>query len=783
MTAGVGLALAPPALANSSAGVSEEVFREHFEDGGWAVNYGAWNVVDGRLEVLSSVENGFEEPGIGPQGGLFSPPFRVDFDLAFLTDDVGTYAGRHAGVLLANKVGNRQDAGVNGYTAGFASRSWAGYRFQRSVDGQVSDITGTLQGPAAPVGTWRHWSVEVGASELVLHVDGQRIGSQAVAWGGPVALTFWTGTFGGKTAVDNVVIQHGNGAVLFRDRFDGAGVAGWDSLSGDWWVASGALRVLANSCDCATQEPDIGVSALTLRPPFEVEFDLAFLSEAGWFAGKHAGLLLADTLGSRFDADVTGFAVGYADRWGTGGTGYRLQRIVNGVEGPGTPFSGGASPSVGAWHHWKVRVDESGLTLAIDGTVLGTAPADLGRSPVHMTFWTGTNGGIVALDNVVVRAAPELTAERVAAIVEEDGGRTRGLLMDVLAILGEAIRGVQMQVTVLSQDVARGFSDVLRAVRGVQKTLDDMGLTEPLDVRLAAPPSGNPWPGAYFATVQLRGQLVYADLEPLVDGKETSSISVTSLGTPGLYVIHVPPGRWDLGSHALTVRAVLQDHHGSATIWHGLGLSPPGTDPQGDALGAAGATAEAAGASLQHGAKAVENLITPPESSVPQRVELLSVSQDVPRHGTSAPGIDAPVAQLVGAPEPGGDYRLTWAVTDRAGGSVALPAVGMLPPLELSLVSLPPTDLETPALRVEVHAAYTFDAAAAPCVAGQAGSCVAAPFPASPAWIASSGVSASLDLTIRVLDSDGNVVEERTLSVPLAGQALGWAFKSLPADA
>jgi hypothetical protein len=414
-------------------------------------------------------------------------------------------------------------------------------------------------------------------------------------------------------------------------------------------------------------------------------------------------------------------------------------------------------------------------------------------------------------DGLATRSAVEAHADRVLEAVGDDvatarrdlladGADTRSVVESqadrVIAQVGADIASLAASVAAgfsrvtaaldgLAASVGQGFTDVLVAVGAVeaeveevQSTLEQLDLTDPLEVHLAAPPGPAGWDGPFFATVLQRGQLVDATLTLLLDGVEEPRAKVTSTVRPGLYIIEVPTGREATGSHALTVLARLGDHHGAATAWYGLGLTKPGADPEGDAAGAV-AKADAVVQEAAYPVRAgLSNATLPPERREVVEVVLLDVSHALPPHAASVPGAEAAVASIKGGPDANGDYSVTWKVADRTSGSVALPGLGLLPPAQVALLSVPETSVEIPAYRVELQASYRFDRAAPPCIVQAPSGCLRAPAPASPDWALEAGTS--LRLVIRLVDGKGSTVVERSVEVPLAGQVLGWATASAP---
>lgn len=324
----------------------------------------------------------------------------------------------------------------------------------------------------------------------------------------------------------------------------------------------------------------------------------------------------------------------------------------------------------------------------------------------------------------------------------------------VLAAIDDLSGQVEAGFAGLSQDLARGFG-------ALGARFDEAERTEPLEVTITSPPGLAGSRGPFYVTVALRGELVAADLVVLLDGAPAPAVQTTPLDAPGLYLVAPDPDGRDAGSHAFTVLASKERHRGAATTWFGLGVLPPGAEEEASDL--------------------VDDLTKAPAPGPMTEVRLLDVRQGLPGQSAETPGIEREVASLQGAPDEGGDYVLQWDIAGRASGALALPQAGLVPPVALSLVRLPPVGAQTPEVGVELLVSYRYDAAAPRCVLATGDGCVTLPAPPSPGWLGGPGVTAVLHLEARLVDGDGNVLVERSVDVPLAGQVLGWAMPVVPA--
>lgn len=396
-------------------------------------------------------------------------------------------------------------------------------------------------------------------------------------------------------------------------------------------------------------------------------------------------------------------------------------------------------------------------------------------------------------------------------VIKDDGGDTRALVDqrsdDIVRLLGDGFSRTLAAIADLKEVVVTGFADVLGAVEEVrlsvergfaetlrtmktrfdgvdgrlqhlQDTVDEVRDTDPLSVSIAGAPGPQGAAGPFFVTVLQRGQMVGADLTVLVDGAVAESATVDTAGTAGLYKVTLGDGRLAAGSHALTVVAQADRHHGAATTWYGLGLLPPGTEAEVEAAAEEAAErVEEAKAGVE---AALDPLIGEPAASEPVEVELLAVREEVPPQQVATPGVALDVASLQGQGNAGGDFVLAWDLLGRASGSVALPGLGALPPLELSLVAVPPAEAWTPGLRAEAVVSYRYDAGAIRCALPTDAGCPTIPGPVSGSWLTGPGWTSALRIELRLVGGDGQVLAEQAHEVPLAGQALGWGAGALP---
>lgn len=302
---------------------------------------------------------------------------------------------------------------------------------------------------------------------------------------------------------------------------------------------------------------------------------------------------------------------------------------------------------------------------------------------------------------------------------------------------------------------------ILDGVEDVQRTLNVSALSAPLGIALSASHSARETgAGDVGVLVTLEGRPIAADVWVTLGGESTTNATVEAAGEPGLYVVRLKPGAATSNATLLVVRARSGSHEGSALERVGSG---------------AGAVAEA-GASEE--TAALVRATTPPTPGA--AVETVLVDETVPVQPVDAetPGVALDLVRLDGEPAGAGRYRVRLSLPGGQGADLTL-ITGPLevPEQQLALLQVAPATLHAPGATVRVVVAFRHDPSAFLCGPPPSSHCPAAPFDATrPLWLGTPGAGSAALVVTAELARDGEIVESRSVEIPVAGQILGWAM-------
>ncbi|MHB8605023.1 MAG: hypothetical protein ACYDCK_07165 [Thermoplasmatota archaeon] len=429
-------------------------------------------------------------------------------------------------------------------------------------------------------------------------------------------------------------------------------------------------------------------------------------------------------------------------------------------------------------------------------------------------------------------ALVNLSAERTQAVIRDDGAATRANVSLVQRTSDKISSAVDGLTTLLSQ----GFADVESAIHSealstraevdaraddlanrigtlgaevradfgsvlahlgivegkvdrVQNTLDALNVTSPLEVSIAsAPGAGGVGQGPWLVSVTLDGKGIDPTFNVTVDGAWASGANWTHYES-GVYVLKFDAGTVDpVGAHVLLVRSVAGEHEGAAATWLGSGapVSPPSAAViarnANDAVVSGLNQANATLTKTQEGVTgAIANATAPPKPAPYVAVQVLNETVALPDRSLTTPGVAADVANVSGTPRSDGRFRVNVTVLGHSQELNLDTGGAPLPPFRLGLLDVPPMMANLSGASVEVDATYRYQPASESCIVLHNETCVLAPFPTDrPTWLRGDGLDASLVLHARVVAADGAIVLDHDISIPLAGQALGWASGGAP---
>ncbi|MFA5860749.1 MAG: hypothetical protein WDA16_03550 [Candidatus Thermoplasmatota archaeon] len=266
----------------------------------------------------------------------------------------------------------------------------------------------------------------------------------------------------------------GQGAlsVVFQDDFSQDTLDRYNHTGSSWNVQNGVLDVHPNGCDCGTTDAQLWIANLTFAGVIEVSVDVTFVQQAGGYGGNGAGIVLLEkeALPNALQPNpgASGYVAAYFDVWG----GYRYQRYDNAQEAAGAPASSG-SAQLGVTHHYDlVFVPGQSLKLSVNGAAGQTYTDPSHQGPMHVGLLTGTGGGEVTFDNLVVRSTPML-------VINTVDGATLGA-HDIVSVTAygssPAATQVAIQVTLDGQPVGQSVVAASGSIQTVQVAIDALSL-------------------------------------------------------------------------------------------------------------------------------------------------------------------------------------------------------------------------------------------------------------------------------------------------------------------
>jgi len=124
--------------------------------------------------------------------------------------------------------------------------------------------------------------------------------------------------------------------------------------------------------------------------PFIITFDIVFLKTPP-FPGKHAGLMVSLNKTYHRAADACGYTIDWLDR----DFAYRIIRWDEGNAVPLGIFNLKSKVEENRWYHWTIVLDNSTISLYIDGLLIGKVEDVKYRENLHLALWSYSNQIVV----------------------------------------------------------------------------------------------------------------------------------------------------------------------------------------------------------------------------------------------------------------------------------------------------------------------------------------------------------------------------------------------------